>query len=359
MDAPAKTKFFTASLLAWHRRNPRPMPWSETRNPYLIWLSEIILQQTRVSQGWSYYEKFARHYPTVHDLASASEAQVLKDWQGLGYNSRARNLHATARYISESLDGKFPETYDALLALKGIGPYTAAAIGSFAFELPHPVVDGNVKRVIARYDGIRQPVDQQSTHRMIRDRAFALMGKHKPSIFNQAIMNFGALLCTPQTPDCSSCQLNQECAAYQNGQVGQIPVKSPKKARRRRCFHYFVLRWQGQLVLRKRIEQDIWQQMYDFPLLENTSRRSLSIRAREAFLSRLKILNATRTSPPVQLRQLLTHQHIHATFYSFDLGDKPDLSTPGWYLADRKNLSNFAFPKIIAQYLDEQWRPNW
>ncbi len=355
MDSVEKHALFTKHLLDWHQQTPRVMPWSNTKDPYLIWLSEIILQQTRVSQGWAYYEKFVRHYPTVHDLAAASEARVLKDWQGLGYNSRARNMHAAAKYIAGELAGKFPATYSEILGLKGVGPYTAAAIGSFAFDLPYPVVDGNVKRVLSRYFGISEPVDLPSTHRDIENKARSLMGSHQPSEFNQAIMNFGALQCTPINPGCQTCPMKASCAGFQLDLVDKLPVKSPRKKRKKRFFHYYFLSSGDQVILRKRTARDIWQHMYDFPVIENRSRSRQSVANRKAFLEEHGFAQANRTSSPVQYTQLLTHQSIHAIFYAYEISEIPRLPHDTWHLADRKNLSTFAFPKIIARYLEEQW----
>jgi A/G-specific adenine glycosylase len=349
---------FSNALQEWHKANPRLMPWKTTRDPYHIWMSEIILQQTQVVQGRSYYEKFIKHYPTVYDLAKATEDRILNDWQGLGYNSRARNLHSTAQYIVEKLNGKFPSTYDGLLALKGVGPYTAAAIASFAYDLPHPVVDANVKRVYARFFGIQKPIEDRSTHKLIEGYAKLILGKHPPAFFNQAIMNFGALQCGPKKPDCSTCPVSEECVAFRLGQQHTIPVRLPKKKRKKRFFHYFVFYQNDQFLLRKRVKSDIWQNMFDFPLIEKPRSKMLSLSDRKEFLHTSRITKHKQIYPPKTYRQTLTHRIIHATFYTYELNQ--DFTEPGKsdYLVEMKNLSTFAFPKIVRLYLEEQWSIN-
>jgi len=349
---------FSKALLEWHALHPRPMPWSETKDPYKIWLSEIILQQTRVTQGWAYFEKFVSHYPTVFDLAAASEDNILKDWQGLGYNSRARNLHASAKYIVEELDGQFPDTYEEILKLKGVGPYTASAISSFAFDLPYPVVDGNVKRICARFFGIQSSIDDSKTHQLIEKQALSLMGKHPSAIFNQAIMNFGALQCIPRNPDCSTCPVATDCKAFATGLQNQLPVRSVKKKREKRFFHYFMIVFGNQILLRKRVKKDIWQNMYELPMLEKMSKSRLSNIEKEAFLKELGIKNAKIGSEQIQYQQILTHRIIQGTFHTLETKKIPATILEGDYLVDLKNLKNFALPKIVRLYLKEQWSIN-
>ena len=349
---------FSQALIEWHQVNPRFMPWKNTKDPYKIWLSEIILQQTQVSQGWSYYEKFISHYPTVNDLANATEDMILKDWQGLGYNSRARNLLAAARYIVEKLNGIFPITYDGLLSLKGVGPYTAAAIASFAYDLPHPVIDANVKRVYARFFGIEKPVDDRQTHKAIEEYAKRMLGEHPPAAFNQAIMNFGALQCGPKRPDCLTCPVSYACVAFNTNQQQTIPIRIPKKKRKKRFFHYFVFCQKDQILLRKRVKSDIWQNMYEFPLIEKPLSKTLSLSERNDFLQASRIIKHKQIFPPKTYKQTLTHRIIHATFYTYELHQAFPEQGIGEYLVEMKNLSTFAFPKIVRLYLAEQWNIN-
>ncbi|MBP7272940.1 MAG: A/G-specific adenine glycosylase, partial [Saprospiraceae bacterium] len=232
---------FQEKLLAWYDATPRPMPWKETNNPYHIWLSEIILQQTRVAQGLPYYLRFVEKYPTINALADAPEEEVFKLWEGLGYYSRARNLHATAKFIAYTLNGNFPDTFAALLSLQGVGHYTAAAIASFAYNLPHAVIDGNVYRVLSRILGSATPIDSAEGKKYFAATAQALLNLSQPARYNQAIMNFGALHCVPQNPHCSSCPFQEICVGFQNNCVGSLPVRQKKIAINTRYFYYYII----------------------------------------------------------------------------------------------------------------------
>lgn len=344
---------FRERLLSWHDRHPRPLPWKASDDPYLIWLSEIILQQTRVEQGLPYFERFREAFPTVRALSDASLDLVLKHWEGLGYYSRARNLHATARYISGELDGRFPDTYEAIKALKGIGPYTAAAIASFAFGLPHAVVDGNVYRVLARIFGIAEPIDSTEGKKIFARLAQELLDPNLPGEYNQAIMDFGATWCTPARPKCSGCPFRADCVAYSEQRIADLPVKSKRTTRRKRFFHYLVLECRGQVLLQQRREKDVWQHLFQFPLLEADRLYESEEEVREQPL--WKQLTGDRSC---QLRQVsksfsqtLSHQQINAVFWEFDLPELPPLIDDTYLPVDRKNLRNFAFPKIIDWYL--------
>ena len=263
-------KKFSTILLKWNREtNSRQMPWKGEKDPYRIWLSEIILQQTRVEQGLDYYNNFTRVYSDIHKLAAAPDDQVFKLWEGLGYYTRCRNLIHTARYISKELDGKFPDNYVDIKALKGIGPYTAAAISSFAFNLPHAVVDGNVFRVLARIFNIKIPVDTTQGKKFFSELAEKLLDRNEPAQYNQAIMDFGAIICKPVNPACEQCVFNKECYAFQNGVVDQLPVKEKKIRIKTRWFYYLVLEHKNKLYIRQRQGKDIWQQLFEFPLLES------------------------------------------------------------------------------------------
>ncbi|HEY6915066.1 MAG TPA: A/G-specific adenine glycosylase, partial [Paludibacter sp.] len=249
--------FFTHQIHHWYSNFKRDLPWRNTDDPYYIWLSEIILQQTRVNQGWAYYTSFIQTFPSVKDLAKASEDQVLKLWQGLGYYSRARNLHFTAKYIVDQYQGKFPNTYQGLLSLKGIGEYTAAAIASISFHEAVPAVDGNVYRVLSRYFGISEPMDTTQGKKVFMQLAKNLIKGTNPGMHNQAMMEFGALQCTPLKPNCPECPLNNRCFAYLNQKQGELPVKSKKTKQRNRYFNYFVLIHDDSTWIRKRIHKDI------------------------------------------------------------------------------------------------------
>ncbi len=263
-----KLDFLSKNLQKWYHKNKRDLPWRETKNPYKIWLSEIILQQTQVKQGLPYYEKFISKYPNVSELAMAPEDQIMRDWQGLGYYSRARNLHSTAKLINNELNGSFPDSYEGLLKLKGIGSYTASAISSFAYKEKKAVVDGNVIRVISRLFGIKKPVNTSETNKEIQKLADQFIDPQNPDIHNQAIMELGALVCTPQNPDCDSCPMVRHCISYQNSDQDKIPSKIKKLKVRNRYFVYLVLKINGALLMKKRTQKDIWNNLFDFPLIE-------------------------------------------------------------------------------------------
>lgn len=327
------------------------MPWKSTRDPYKIWLSEIILQQTRVAQGTPYYLKFIKRYPTVFDLASASEDQILKDWQGLGYNTRARNLLAAARQVVHDHNGIFPGTFEGLLRLKGVGVYTAAAIASFAFGASVPVVDSNVYRVVSRFCGIEEPLGSAALDSKVRTFLNSSIAGTDPAAFNQAIMDFGALHCTAFNPVCAECPLSFSCVAFNSQRVEVLPVRKPRKPRRRRYFHYGVLTDQAGLVLQKRKGQDIWRGLYDFPLVE-TSDPSVKTKIIRAFLQRQTGLSITSKVELARDTQVLTHQQVHCTFYRFVTGKiNPQHLEENYCFVEYQNLSTFAVPKVVDCYL--------
>ena len=260
--------FFAETLLNWYQRHKRNLPWRETTDAYAIWLSEVILQQTRVAQGLPYYLKFIEAYPTVQYLAAAPEDEVLRLWQGLGYYSRARNMHFTAKQVVQEYNGQFPSSYHELQKLKGVGSYTAAAVASFAFKEKVAVLDGNVFRVLSRVFGISDDIAAPASRKVFQQLADSLIPEQAPDTFNQAIMEFGAIQCTPVMPDCMFCPLQTSCFAFNRGLVQELPVKSKAKAVRPRFFHYLVFEWQGSYFMRKRLAGDIWQGLYDFYLYE-------------------------------------------------------------------------------------------
>lgn len=331
------------------------MPWKGEKNPYLIWLSEIILQQTRVEQGLPYFEKFKTAFPTVHDLARAPEDQVMKLWEGLGYYSRARNLHATAKHISEHLKGIFPTDYKSILSLKGIGPYTAAAIASFAYNLPHAVVDGNVYRVLSRTFNIADPIDSTLGKAKFATLASVLLDQKQPGVFNQAIMDFGATICVPKSPDCSNCPMSLHCKAYKKETVGILPVKSKKMVRKKRFFNYLVVRDQkNQTLINKRVKKGIWQNLYEFPLIETN--KQIEIAALKKSEDWLPWIGKERINvlPSKPFKQLLTHQEIVAVFWEVTLAELSTVPMSNHFaIVGWNELSNFAFPKIIDSYLQD------
>lgn len=260
---------FSNKLIAWYLENQRDLPWRKTKNPYYIWLSEIMLQQTRIEQGLPYYLKFTTRYPTVHDLAKASEEEVLKLWQGLGYYSRARNLHYTAKYIANELNGEFPQNFEELVKLKGVGDYTASAIASFCFGEVQPVVDGNVYRVLSRYVGINTPINESASLKKFKAIAHNFIPEDNPADFNQAIMEYGATVCTPKNPNCNTCMLSSACYAFTHNEVSSLPVKIKKQKIKKRYFNYIVCLLEDQkVILEKRTGKGIWENLYQFPLIE-------------------------------------------------------------------------------------------
>lgn len=356
-----KTLFFRQNLLKWFATNHRPMPWKGVRDPYIIWLSEIILQQTTVAQGTSYFEKFCERYPSVTDLAQAPSDEVMKLWEGLGYYSRARNLHATAKYITDDLKGLFPNTYEDILKLKGIGPYTAAAIAAFAYDLPHAVLDGNVYRVLSRFFGIETPIDTTEAKHIFTELAHSVLDPKRPADFNQAIMDFGATHCTPSNPKCGQCPLQAKCSAFLDNKVSILPIKSKKLVRKTRFFNYLVVH-EGDLVfIRKRLEKDIWQDLYEFPLIETDD--LIDTLLSEHFLKQdndrldfpfdFNELRFIKKSQPYQ--QLLTHQKIIAIFWVFEHSKTDKILRGGNFIKiEYEQLCNYAFPKVIDIYLKEK-----
>ena len=349
---------FTQILLKWHTgQNNRKMPWKGEKNPYKIWLSEVILQQTRVDQGWAYYEKFLEAFPTIHDLAHASEQKVFKLWEGLGYYNRCRNLIATAKKIDAEYNGEFPDTYEEILSLKGIGPYTAAAIASFAFRLPYAVVDGNVTRVLSRYYGDSTPIDSTAGKKLYAQLADALLDREQADLYNQAIMDFGATVCVPRNPLCGECVQRSGCQALQKGLVSQLPVKEKSNQKKQRWFYYFVVETpDNKVYIRQRTGKDIWEGLFEFVLHETDrpvyfddgdiggsdlvrqlfGRQSLTVR----YISRV-------------YRQELSHQTIQGQFITVGL-KKKSVSLPGYALIDREQLADHPFPKFINGWLQDR-----
>ena len=344
---------FTKLLMEWHKsQNCREMPWKGETNPYKIWLSEVILQQTRVAQGTAYYNNFIKKYPTIHHLSKAKDQEVFKLWEGLGYYNRCKNLLFTARKIVKERNGIFPNNYTDLLALKGIGPYTAAAIASFAFNLPYAVLDGNVFRVLSRYFGISEPIDNAKGKSLFSELAGQMLAKKKSALFNQAIMDFGATICKPFSPNCNSCPLQKNCMAFQKGMVNQLPVKEKTLLRKHRWFYYFVFEWEGKVLLNHRTRRDIWQNLYEFYLLETDEQIKWDkTKVKNWLKDQLGIVKPEINQLSPLVWQQLTHQQIKGQFISVILNQKPTMFE-NYKWAPKKRLFKFPFPKFITNYLE-------
>ncbi len=342
-------------LIRWYRKNKRDLPWRQTSDPYFIWISEIILQQTRVSQGLSYYYKFIRKFPKVKDLAAATEDEVLKMWQGLGYYSRARNLHRCAKEIIEKHNGKFPESYEGIRALPGIGDYTAAAIASFAFHLPYPVLDGNVYRFLSRYFGIRIPINTGAAKKEFYSILQNLIKDSGPHEFNQAIMEFGAIQCKPSSPVCTSCPLQSSCYTFENNCVDQLPIKANKQKARNRYFYYLVIQNRDYIYLQKRTKKDIWQNLYEFPLIETKKKLRIDSLLRiDEWNNLFKSTETVLQSVSPEMKHVLSHQVLHTSFIELSLNDKAFREPDNWKKVSMQDVQTYAVPRLIDKYLKER-----
>jgi A/G-specific adenine glycosylase len=348
-----RTFSFSEILLKWNNeKNKRQMPWKGEKDPYKIWLSEIILQQTRVEQGLKYYENFIASFPDVHELANAPDQRTYKLWEGLGYYSRCRNLIETARYISKDLKGKFPNQYEEIKKLKGIGPYTAAAISSFAFNEPRAVVDGNVFRVLARIFGIDKPIDIAEGKFFFNQLANELLDKRQPGLYNQSIMDFGAVICKP-VPECRQCPFNKYCKAFLHEKVFSLPVKIKKTIIQKRWFYYVLFEHKGTFAIRQRIEKDIWHNLFEFLLIESVSalneKEILKQVKKKSWLEKNAI--EIKSVSPV-FKQQLSHQYIEGRFANLKTRQKPKLPRNTIWVR-KGEIKNYAFPKFITQYLQK------
>lgn len=323
---------FAATLLQWFKNNGRSLPWRETKDAYAIWLSEVILQQTRIVQGMSYWERFMAKWPTVNDLAAATENEVLKAWQGLGYYSRARNLHTAARQVMEL--GGFPQTFKELKTLKGVGDYTAAAIASIAFGEPVAVVDGNVYRVLSRYYGIETPIDSTEGKKEFQALAQSLLPVNEPADYNEAIMDFGATQCTPNSPHCSACPLCETCVAFREQRINELPVKSKKVKQRERHFTYLYIEYEGKIAIHQRGAGDIWQGLWEFPQEEQLASSEDSTWKTEAQLLQKGV------------KHILTHQILLADIYLWQPTRRPQLPSKFIWI-EKQDLENYALPRLI------------
>lgn len=344
---------FSAILINWYLKNKRDLPWRDTRDPYKIWLSEIILQQTRVEQGLPYYKKFTEKYPDVKKLAKADEDEVLKLWQGLGYYSRARNLHFTAKEIVKKHKGRFPDNYQEIRSLKGVGDYTAAAIVSFAYNLPYAVVDSNVMRVLSRYLGINEPIDSTLGKKMLAEAAQELLDNKNPADYNQAIMEFGATYCVPVKPNCENCIFNFSCEAFRLKKVNELPVKSKKTKIKKRFFHYLIIEHKGKTYLQKRAAGDIWQGLYEFPLIETDKALEFEELIKQSEIKNFfknKSIEFIKTSQ--DKKYVLSHQHIYARFFHVKINRLAKLDA--YKQISMSELDKYALPRLIHRYLEEE-----
>ena len=362
---PERTKtlnktLFATRLVAWYQTHQRDLPWRKTNDPYRIWLSEIILQQTRVAQGLPYYQKFIEHYPTVQALAAAEEEAVLRLWQGLGYYSRARNLHACARMIVNEWQGQFPSTYQTLLQLKGVGKYTAAAVASIAFKEPVAVVDGNVYRVLSRVFGVEEDIATTQGVKAFAVLAQSLVSKKDPDLYNQAIMEFGALHCTPVNPQCTKCIFKDGCVAFQTGKQRILPVKSKKVKVKKRYLHYLVIQHGDKLYMKRRSTNDIWAGLYDFYLVEDDQLSAPDV-LEDALARLMRRHQLVMTKNPTLYKHVLTHRQLYVHFFqvqataSFLEEAQPLLQQAGVSTFTVEEAQALPKPILIDNFLKEEF----
>lgn len=337
---------FSIDLIEWYNKNKRELPWRNTKDPYTIWLSEIILQQTRVDQGLAYFHKFIDNYPTIKHLSEAPEDEVLKHWQGLGYYSRARNLHFTSKHIVNHYNGIFPSEYKEILSLKGVGEYTAAAISSFSFDESYPVIDGNVYRVLSRIYGIEEAIDSTIGKKTFKSLATELIDKENPAIYNQAIMEFGALQCSPKNPSCETCPFKLECYAFNNNLINTLPKKEKRTKQKNRYFNYLIIKSHKSTYINQRISNDIWKGLYDFPLFES----KVEITKKSELKHVLSSPNLTINNKSEPVKHILTHQKIFATFWTIS-GTIPSDLVENATKINLKEINNYPVPKLIENYI--------
>tara|TARA_Y100001954_G_scaffold5220_1_gene5668 strand:+ start:69 stop:1088 length:1020 start_codon:yes stop_codon:yes gene_type:complete len=333
---------FAVSLISWYKKNYRKLPWRNTNEPYTIWVSEIILQQTRVDQGLPYFKNFIERFPTLESLAKSSEEEVLNQWQGLGYYSRARNMHYTAKYIFNHLNGTFPNKYKELIKLKGIGDYTASAIASFSFNEPKAVIDGNVYRVLSRVFGILNDINSKEGQNGIKNLADNLLPKKEHATYNQAIMEFGALICAPKVPKCETCVIANICYAKEKGEQLSLPLKIKKVKIKTRYFNFLVFQLNDYIVIEKRTDKDIWQHLYQFPMIETSEEieNPLNLKKLKGNIINLK-----------KVKHLLTHQVIMASFWHMSVQTLPEKKC--YLKIPLSQLHKYPVPKIVENYAKE------
>ena len=335
---------FSTTIIDWYKKNKRNLPWRNTVDPYYIWISEIILQQTRVDQGLSYYEKFILHFPTIQDLANANEEKVMKLWQGLGYYNRAKNMHHTAKYITHELNGIFPPTYNEIIKLKGVGEYTAAAISSFCYDESQAVVDGNVFRLLSRYYGINTPIDKTQGKKEFKELANELIDKSNPGIFNQAIMEFGALQCNP-FPKCEKCPLISSCIAFNEKRTKELPVKTKKIKQKKRYFNFLVTTDNRFIYIEQRLKKDIWNKLFQFPNIETEQEL-----AQFPDYQQLINVNNLTIQSSVQVKHILTHQILYCKFWLLVSNEElPEIEN--FKKIPIHELKTYPVPKVVENYI--------
>ncbi len=344
------------NLFNWYNIHKRDLPWRNTQNPYYIWISEVILQQTRVNQGYDYFRKFINRFPDIKTLANSEEQDVLIIWQGLGYYSRARNIHSAAKHIMKEFNGVFPDKYEDILNLKGIGEYSAGAIASLAFKKPYPAIDGNVQRVISRLYEIEKPINSVKGKNEIKNIVLSLIDKNQPDIFNQSLIELGALICKPLNPDCESCPINNHCFAFKNKTQLNYPVKIKINKPKDRFFYYIVIKIkknnQEYIYINKRIKNDIWKNLYDFPLVESKLQISLKDTIFNIISKLLIHNNFTINKISSSIKHQLTHQTIYATFIEIETEQEINEKT-NYILIPVKQLKDYPLPKLIENYVED------
>jgi A/G-specific adenine glycosylase len=344
-------------IINWYSFNKRELPWRETKDPYLIWVSEIMLQQTRVATAIDYYHRFTNRFPTVSDLAMADEQEVLNLWQGLGYYSRARNLHHAAKTIHSIYKGIFPDTYKEILQLKGIGSYTAAAISSFAYNLPHAVLDGNVFRVLSRIYGVDTPIDTGKGKKEFENLANETMGKAEPEIYNQAIIEFGALQCTPKNPKCEICPVRENCFAFNNNCIDLLPVKSKQIKTKDRYFYFLFVSCEDSFIIQKREQKDIWLNLYQYPLIEKETEKGLEelIMTEEwkGIIGKSKIEILSQSD---EIVHKLTHQNLKTRFIHIECPADYFKNSGKYLLIKKSDWQEYPFPKLIENHIKSWYK---
>ncbi|MCT1531638.1 A/G-specific adenine glycosylase [Sphingobacterium daejeonense] len=342
---------FSERILAWYSTHKRALPWRETKNPYVIWLSEIILQQTRVEQGMPYFLRFVENYPNVTKFANADEADILRLWQGLGYYSRARNMHKASKQVIDLHKGVFPVDYHDLLKLPGVGEYTAAAISSFANNQPYAVLDGNVFRVLARYFGIHEPINSTAGKKIFANLAEEMLDLNHPAEYNQAIMDFGSMQCKPKNPNCEECILRLDCVAYQDNLVDQLPQKIKAKKSRDRFFHYFIIQKEDSVLMSQRTEGDVWANLFEFPMIETTTDLNVA-----ELVQMKEYQEAFGNIQPIQIKgqikHILSHQNIFAKFYTLNIDNMELGKKSHWNYCLLENLDKLAKHKLISSFVE-------
>ncbi|MGM0635744.1 MAG: A/G-specific adenine glycosylase [Bacteroidota bacterium] len=344
---------FSAHIIQWYKLHQRNLPWRQTKDPYRIWLSEIMLQQTRVAQGLPYYTSFVKHFPRVCDLAAASQDQVLKLWQGLGYYSRARNLHYTAQDICYHKNGVFPDNYKDLIKLKGVGEYTAAAIASFSFNEAVAVLDGNVFRVLSRFLGIEAPINSTEGKKIFKAKADELLDPKNPATYNQAIMEFGALHCTPKQPNCLTCSLKTDCVAYQTGKVNELPIKLKKTKIKNKYFDYLVVKKNDRFIIEQRQGKGIWENLFQFPVLESDhkkTRKEVELQVENLFSEESFQLKKWNSKP---IKHVLSHRKIWATFWLLEIDFHRLQTNEEWHLVKLEKITDYAVPVLIEKFIED------